>query len=580
MKGLIPQDFIDEVLAKTDIVSFIDGYVPLKKQGVGYSACCPFHDEKTPSFNVIPKKQFYHCFGCGASGNVISFVMDYLNQEFPDAIETLAARVGLEVPREKGNTQRRVSLPLYELLEHVAQHYERILYHEQSPARAYLAKRGVSDTIAKKYQIGFAPNAFHHLEKVFGAHKEALVTTGMLVPKEDGSTYDRYRNRIIFPIHSHNGRLIGFGGRALTPDQKPKYLNSPETIIFQKNRELYGLHQLLEAHKKSPDFILIVEGYMDVIALAEHGLTNAVATLGTATSTYHIQRLARHTKNIVFCFDGDAAGMRAAFKALESTLPVMDGEIDAHFIFLPEGDDPDSLIRKEGKDAFLKHLQSAKPLHMYLLEILSEKLDILSLGGRSQLLKAVTPYFQKIPRGPYKTLLIDELSKLTHLEADRIENTLEGHSSPQSIPIKAQTSLKRTPLRLVTALVLQYPNLYLKHQETLPAPDALSDPNQQALKQILEHLIKHPENNTAQLLEAFRSTALFPALNKLAAWSHQVPKEALETEFIETFQFLVKQHISREIEALIQKARQTQLSDTEKQKLQDLLQHKHRVKES
>ena len=421
MGALIPQQFIDELLAKTDIINFIDSYVPLKKQGASHAACCPFHDEKTPSFNVIAKKQFYHCFGCGVSGNVISFAMSYLNQDFPEAIETLAARAGLEVPKDSQSTRSHVkSLPLYELLDKIAVFYQNKLQTSGHDATSYLENRGVSADIIKRYQIGYAPKGWHALEQPFKPHLNALITTGMLVLKDDQSTYDRYRHRIMFPIHDRHGRLIGFGGRAIDKDQKPKYLNSPETVIFQKNRELYGLHQVLKTHPNPKD-ILIVEGYMDVVALAEHGFLNAVATLGTATSTYHLQLLSKHTQTLIFCFDGDAAGMKAALRALENTLPILDGKLNAQFIFLPEGEDPDSLVRLEGHEAFMQRIKQATPLHEHLLHMLTESLDMTSLAGRSQLLGAITPFYQKIPDGPYKQLLLDELARLTHLDAHRIE---------------------------------------------------------------------------------------------------------------------------------------------------------------
>ncbi|MDF1646789.1 MAG: DNA primase [Legionellaceae bacterium] len=582
MGGLIPQQFIDELLAKTDIVNFIDSYVPLKKQGTSHSACCPFHDEKTPSFNVIAKKQFYHCFGCGVSGNIISFAMQYLNQDFPEAIETLAARAGLEVPRDSQSTRSHIkSLPLYELLSQVAVFYQNKL-DTPGPghdAKRYLEKRGVSAEVIKRYQVGYAPQGWHTLEQSFKPHLNELITTGMLVQKDDNNTYDRYRHRIIFPIHDCHGRLIGFGGRAIDDTQKPKYLNSPETVIFQKNRELYGLHQVLETYPKSPHSILIVEGYMDVIALAEHGILNAVATLGTATSTYHVQRLSKHTQTLIFCFDGDAAGKKAALRALENTLPTLDGKLNAQFIFLPEGEDPDSLIQREGQEAFNQRIQQATPLHEYLLQILTESLDMTSLAGRSQLLGAITPYWQKLPDGPYKQLLLDELARLTHLDVHRIDKTLNEAHPPKKMTTSPQY-LKRTPIRIATALLLQHPELYTSAHAQLPHLDQFTESNQQVLKQLLQHLSENPSSTTATLVELFRNTTLFDAINKLAAWNHQVPATALETEFIETVLFLTKQTEVREVEQLIKKARHHSLTETERKTLQAMLQNRHRHSET
>ena len=346
MFGLISRPFIDELLNRTDIVEFIDSYVPLKKRGTSHTACCPFHSEKTPSFNVVAKKQFYHCFGCGASGNAISFAMNYLHMSFSDAVETLAARIGLQVQREGQTEKNQQSLNLYEFLNRVSLFYQKTLKTAGHAAITYLKKRDVSGEVARLYQLGYAPASWQTLELQFKQNKNELIATGMLIPKDDGKAYDRYRQRIMFPIHDRHGRIIGFGGRAIEPAQKPKYLNSPETVIFQKSRELYGLHQILQQQSEITN-ILIVEGYMDVIALAQHGINNSVATLGTATSSYHIQLLSKYTKQLIFCFDGDAAGRQAAWRALESSLPHLNAGLDASFIFLPEGHDPDSLVRAE-----------------------------------------------------------------------------------------------------------------------------------------------------------------------------------------------------------------------------------------
>jgi DNA primase len=577
MGGLIPQPFIDEVLTKTDIVTLIDSYVPLKKQGTSHAACCPFHDEKTPSFNVIPKKQFYHCFGCGASGNVISFVMNHLHQDFPEAIETLAARVGLEVPHDGKTTQNhKTSLPLYELLDNVARFYQQQLTKPSGHAATnYLEAREVTGDVLTRYHIGYAPPGWHTLETAFKAHRDGLITTGMLVQKDDNSTYDRYRDRVIFPIHDRHGRLIGFGGRVIDSDQKPKYLNSPETVIFQKNRELYGLHQVLEAHTSSLEHILVVEGYMDVIALAQHGISNAVATLGTATSTYHIQLLSKHTDTIIFCFDGDEAGKKAALRALDNTLPALDGTLNAQFIFLAEGDDPDSLVRREGKSAFTQCLKHATPLHQYLIQILTHDLDMTHLVGRSKLLKAITPYWKKIPEGPYKHLLTDELAHLAHLDMHRVEGILNGKPAEHIQP-KNPSNMKRTPVRLATALLLQYPELYTQTHKQLPPLEQLNEPGQQVLCQLIERLKDVPTSSTASLIETFRHTSMFDALNKLAAWDSHIPEETLAAEFTETVHFLTKQNATREVEHLIEKARGQSLSSSEQQKLQSLLQSRHR----
>tara|TARA_R110002126_G_scaffold177321_1_gene326207 strand:- start:21491 stop:23284 length:1794 start_codon:yes stop_codon:yes gene_type:complete len=594
MGGLIPQPFIDELLAKIDIITFIDSYVPLKKLGLTHAACCPFHDEKTPSFNVIAKKQFYHCFGCGASGNVISFAMNYLHQDFPEAIETLAARAGLEVPHDSkaSHTPKAQTLPLYELLEQVATFYQKQLANTSGQtATSYLKARDVHGDVLQQYQLGYAPEAWRTLEQAFKAHKDGLITTGMLIQKDESSsnTYDRYRHRLMFPIHDRHGRIIGFGGRAIDADQKPKYLNSPETVIFQKNRELYGLHQIINK-KSTPivDSILVVEGYMDVIALAQHGIPRTVATLGTATSTYHIQLLSKHTPTIIFCFDGDAAGKKAALRALDSTLPSLDGKLNAQFIFLPDGHDPDSLVRHEGKPAFEARLKQALPLHTYLLNTLTQSLDMSSLAGRGQLLTALKPYWKKIPDGSYKHLLLDELARITHLEYHRVDSLLTSDQAPTDIASKPQPTIhnnnnnnnnnkKRTPIRLATALLLQHPEIFAAAEEHIPPADQFTEANQRVLRRLLEQLHTRPESNTAHLLEPFRKTPIFEALNQLAAWEHHVPADNLAAEFIETVNFLVKQSELRDIEALIEKARRETLSEPERHALQSMLQNRHRT---
>ena len=457
MSGLIPQSFIDDLLQRTDLVEFIDSYVPLKKRGNNHIACCPFHNEKSPSFNVVAKKQFYHCFGCGASGNVISFVMSYLNQGFTDAIETLATRLGLTVPRD-GQTEKNSSFQdLYKLLSAVSLYYQKTLKNKGQAAINYLQARGLSGEIAQLYQLGFTNEGWHNLEKAFPHNQRELIATGMLIKNEEGKIYDRYRNRVMFPIHDRQGRIIGFGGRVLDADQKPKYLNSPETVLFQKSRELYGLHQILN-QKKPADCIIIVEGYMDVIALAQHGIMNAVATLGTATSSYHIQLLAKHTKALVFCFDGDNAGKQAAWRGLESSLPHLNQGLDASFMFLPDGHDPDSLVRAEGKEHFLNRLKQATPLHRFFLDNLAKGINLLNPAGKTQLIHSAKPFLQKINEGSFKQLLIDDLARLTHIESHRL-NQLITSPSQTVAPVQTAT-ITRTPMRSAIALLLQHPEIY------------------------------------------------------------------------------------------------------------------------
>ncbi len=534
MAGLIPRSFIDELLSRTDLVELVDAYVPLKKQGTSHTACCPFHHEKTPSFNVISKKQFYHCFGCGASGNAISFAMNYLRLSFSDAVEMLAARLGLQVPREGRLDKNQPTQTLYQFLSSVATFYQKTLKTEGQAAIAYLKQRDISGEVARLYQLGYAPVGWHNLEPQFRSYKQELIATGMVITKEDEKTYDRYRQRIMFPIHDRHGRIIGFGGRAIEDSQKPKYLNSPETVIFQKNRELYGLHQVLQ-HTTPLNHILVVEGYMDVIALTQHGIINAVATLGTATSTYHIQLLSKHTNTVIFCFDGDTAGKQAAWRALESTLPHLNTGLDANFVFLPEGHDPDSLVRLEGKAAFLARLEQATPFNRFLFDTLSQPLDTTSLAGKSQLIHAAKPYLQKMPDGPYKQLLMDELARMTRLETHRIQALID--ETTKTILPDTNNAITRSPARVAIAILLQHPELITAKPLSL---SPLLSQKHKLLNALIKQVKETPTINTAHLVEAWRNTRLFEALVKLAAWDHQVPEHALTREFMDIILFFRK----------------------------------------
>lgn len=575
MSGLIPQSFIDGVLQQTDLVELIDSYVPLKKRGNSHIACCPFHNEKTPSFNVIAKKQFFHCFGCGASGNAISFVMSYQNLGFIDAITLLAGRLGLTIPRENDSDKKNATTDLYKLLNAVCVHYQKKLKFSGQSAIDYLRGRGVSGEIAKRYQIGYAQDGWHNLEKSFPRHQQELLTTGMLIKSDEGKIYDRYRQRIMFPIHDRHGRIIGFGGRAIEDTQKPKYLNSPETIIFQKNRELYGLYQVLSL-KKNPPNIIVVEGYLDVIALAQHDVDNAVATLGTATSIYHIQLLAKHTSSIIFCFDGDNAGKQAAWRALESSLPYLDDGLDARFVFLPEGQDPDSLIRAHGKKYFLEYMDKAQPLHQLLYNTLAKDINLNNLAGKTQLINAVKPFLKKIPDGPYKQLLAEELSRRIHIESHRLMQLLNQNQSTEVLKHapSAKTLLQRTPERVAVALLLQNPELF-QLSKTQINQQKLDSQEHEILLGIIQQLAENPNATTASLIETWREHPHFEFINKLAAWDHQVPDAELLSEFLDTLAFIKKKNQEAIIHQLIDKSRQSGLSENERIQLQKLLQERH-----
>lgn len=417
MAGRIPQSFIDDLLARTDVVDVVESRIKLRKAGKNYSACCPFHNENTPSFTVSREKQFYYCFGCGASGTALKFVMEYDGLNFPDAVDKLAAAAGMEVPREAvADVQRQQQEhdPLYRQMEASASWFaDQLRQHpERQKAIGYLKKRGLSGQAAKFFGIGYAPPGWDNLQEKLATDNTSLkqlVSCGMLIEKEDGRTYDRFRDRIMFPIRDIRGRVIAFGGRVLG-DEKPKYLNSPETPIFQKGRELYGLYEARKIRQKLTRF-LIVEGYMDVVALAEYGIHYAVATLGTATSEHHLRRLFKLVPEVIFCFDGDQAGRTAAARAMETVLPVLEDGLQARFIFLPDDEDPDTLVRKEGKEAFEQRLNQAQHLPEFLFSHLKEQVDFDSLDGKARLDQLAAPLISRIPQGTLRDLMVAELEK-------------------------------------------------------------------------------------------------------------------------------------------------------------------------
>ena len=446
MAGLIPQAFIDDLLGRIDIVDVIDKRIKLRKTGKNYSALCPFHTEKSPSFSVEPEKQFYYCFGCGAGGNALGFVMEYERLDFPQAVEALAADVNLEVPREEGREATRKSSEnneLYSILALADQFYQKQLRSHSHKARAvnYLKQRGLTGQVAKTFGIGFAPPGWDNLLQAIGASAEAIrnmIKAGLVIKREDSAAqkpagddarhdgsrregqYDRFRDRIIFPIRDSRGRVIGFGGRVLT-DEKPKYLNSPETPVYHKANELYGLYEARRSNPRLTRF-LIVEGYMDVVALAQHGIDYAVATLGTATSAAHLSRLFRVVSDVIYCFDGDQAGRTAAWRGLQATLPILEDGRQVRFLFLPEGEDPDTLVRKRGKEHFSALVDQATPLAEFFFDHLSEGLDINSIEGKSRLGSLAIPLLRQLPAGMYRQLMLERLAQLSGLESRSIES--------------------------------------------------------------------------------------------------------------------------------------------------------------
>lgn len=568
MAGTIPQNFIDELLQAVDIVELIDGYVPLKKTGTSYSCCCPFHSEKTPSFHVIPQKQFFYCFGCGISGNAIKFLMQHAGMAFPDAIQLLADQVGLTVPVH-ANTHSQSNLSLQELLEQINQHYRKSLYQKPTEVIQYIKSRGLTQSIIDEFSLGYSPDAWHGLEHLFPTHIDALLESGMIIQKEEQRKqyYDRFRHRLMFPLHNRHGKLIGFAGRVIDKEHKPKYMNSPETPLFHKQRELYGLSHVLH-HHKSPEFILVVEGYLDVISLFQYGIPNAVATMGTATSHFHLQMLQKYTADIVFCFDGDAAGQQAALRALENCLPLYNEGSKIRFLFLPQEHDPDSFIREFGADAMRVEIEKAQPLHQFFTKHLSQQYGKM---GSQKLIQEAKKSLSKCPEGPGTELIIEEIARLTRLDPYRVRLWLKNHD--ESTPVVTVPKKIATPLRLATALLLQQPVLCTKlpehiHQIELPEP----------LNLLLDILKQHPKVTTASLVEYFRETPFYDSLNKLAVFPHQILEEQQLSSLLEIFTFLQRQNLNETIEHLLAKLKDKGLSLEEKAHLQNLLQQRHQNK--
>lgn len=441
MAGLIPQSFIDDLLNRTDIVDVVSSRVQMKKAGKNYTACCPFHKEKTPSFSVSPDKQFYYCFGCGAGGNALGFIMDHDNLDFPQAVEELAKAAGMEIPREESGRPHKprqpTDSPLYPLLTAAAEFYRQALksHPQRKAAVDYLKGRGLTGEIARDFGLGFAPPGWDNLYKHLSSdtlQQKAMIDAGLLVENaETGKRYDRFRDRVMFPIRDSRGRIIAFGGRVLG-DDKPKYLNSPETPVFHKGQELYGLFEARK-NNRNLDEIIVVEGYMDVIALAQQGLRNAVATLGTATSEEHMKRLFRVVPSVLFCFDGDQAGRNAAWRALEATLSSLQDGRRARFLFLPEGEDPDTLVRSEGTDAFRARIhQHAQPLADYFFQQLTEEADPRSLEGKAHMATLAAPLIDKVPGANLKALMRQRLLEITGLSGEAVSQLV--HSAPQDTP--------------------------------------------------------------------------------------------------------------------------------------------------
>jgi DNA primase len=526
MGGLIPESFIEELLGRADIVELIERRVPLKRAGREFQACCPFHDEKTPSFTVSPQKQFYHCFGCGAHGSAIGFLMNYEGLEFVDAVEDLARHVGLEVPRE-ASQKPRPSVSLYELMDTVAAWYRSQL-KESPEAIDYLKQRGLSGAVCQEFGIGFAPAGWDKLIKHLGRDEKRLSLlqrAGMLSQGKSG-TYDKFRHRIMFPIHDRRGRVIAFGGRALD-DDGPKYLNSPETELFHKGRELYGLYLARKSQAKL-DRIIVVEGYMDVVALAQFDFTNCVATLGTATNSDQAETLFRAADEVIFCFDGDRAGRKAAWRALESTLPRLRDGRQARFLFLPEGEDPDTMVRSKGAETFSRLLNEAQALSDFFFNHFTGEVDMSSIDGRARLVELTRPQVDKIPPGVFHDMMFSRLEALAQhrLDGPRTWPPTGGGTAP----IGRKPAQQRTPMRLALAHLVQNPKLS-SVADDVGVFSQCDLPGIEIYLELIDFCAKRPNMTTAQLLELWREHPAQSHLRTLATWQLPGEDKMLAQEF-------------------------------------------------
>ena len=523
MSGLIPKHFIVDLVDRADVVEVVGRRVQLKKAGKEFKACCPFHDEKTPSFTVSPAKGFYHCFGCGAHGNALDFLMEYEHMEFVEAVESLAQAMGVEVPREEGQRPARRYDELFEIVAAVDRYFQKELANNEV-AKNYLKQRGIDGATAKRFGIGYAPDGWTQVTDKFGTSKDQLdrlLATGLVIRKDNGRHYDRFRERIMFPIRDGRGRTIAFGGRVIG-DGNPKYMNSPETALFHKGRELYGLYEARQA-LRSIERLVVVEGYMDAVALARNGIEFVVATLGTATTEEHLNRLFRICDEVVFCFDGDRAGREAAWRALDNALPQIRDGRQIRFAFLPEGQDPDSFVRASGADGFMAELEQAKPLSAFLLDGLAEQVDMASVDGRSRMVELGKPLLDKIPAGAYKELLKNELARLVGLDRKQIDTLVDrpgrangrDRNARPSTRLRPQAGGKLTIVRQAIKLLVHFPQAAVDADAS--RLDSLDRPGAELLRALIETVQKEPNITAAGLIERFREDTEGQHLGNLAA---------------------------------------------------------------
>lgn len=579
----IPESFIQDLLNRVDIVDVVERYVPLKKAGQNYQACCPFHSEKSPSFTVSPTKQFYHCFGCGAHGTAISFLMEHTGMAFPDAVKDLASGVGMQVPSEESSPAERKAaqqkavadaLDLPAIMQLATRFYREQL--KASPrAIAYLKKRGLTGEIAAKFGLGYAPEGWQSLEHIVTDYPKnpALLESGLVIDNESGRRYDRFRDRIMFPIVSQRGMIIGFGGRVLDSGE-PKYLNSPETVLFEKGRELYGLYQARQAIRDAGK-VIVVEGYMDVVSLAQFGVNYAVATLGTSTTPTHVQKLLRQTDRVVFCFDGDNAGRKAAWRALENALPLLQDGKALDFLFLPQDEDPDSYVRHFGKERFEQLLdEDAVPLTGFLLSELSSKVDMQSDAGRARLLHSAKPLLSQIEAPALSLMLRSRLAELVGVAQDELDRLFGIRKAKSSKKLIAPAKTPRQPPSITRQLLqwlLQYPQL----ATTLALP--ASDQEEVVAIAMVQQFCRDSDQapNLGQIIESVRGSPAEHLVRQTAKLLLEEAPVLTEEEAAEEVRSLAESLQAKlrieQLEHLQRKAQQSGLSDVEKQQLLELL---------
>ena len=581
MSGLIPQHFIDDLIARADIVEVLSSRLQLKKAGREFKACCPFHDEKTPSFTVSPTKGFYHCFGCGAHGTALGFLMEHDHLSFPDAVESLAHMIGMTVPREDSQRPARRYDELFELMQEVERYFEAAL-KKHPPAIDYLGARGIDRATARRFAIGYAPAGWNHLLDRFGTSAEAidrLLAVGLIIRKDNGSHYDRFRDRIMFPIRDSRGRAIGFGGRVLGNDE-PKYLNSPETVLFHKGRELYGLYEARQA-LRNIERLVVVEGYMDVVGLARHGIDFAAATLGTATTEDHLNRLFRLCDELLFCFDGDRAGRDAAWRALEVVLPQLRDGRQIRFVFLPEGQDPDSYIRECGVEAFEEALGQGMALSDFLVDELARQVDLVSVDGRARLAELARPLLARVPHGVYRVLLMEKLAEAVGLPAAKLEALLSGgrrgtrlrpHDGERtgSRRVARRHSADRpSVVRRAITLVLHYPQA--ARELDVDCLCGVSRPGTELLRALIETVQREPNMTMAGLLERWRNDEEGRHLGKLAAVELPPPEEFdPAAELGHCLAQLARAGAKDRVQFLVEKQSLGSLTDDERSELRQL----------